>query len=240
MKRFGMLKPDAYPALRWSLFCGEALPVEVAEAWARAAPSSTVENLYGPTELTIACTLYRWDPERSPVGMRARARADRRAVSRDGSDRRRRASYAKSPPGDDGGAASDRPAGHARLLARSGEDAGPLRRAARPRADLLSNRRSGSPGRGASPIAYLGRVDHQIKIKGYRVELGEIEAALREATGIDAVIAVGWPRTDAGASGVTRSSEARSTISTTSAGESASHFRTTWCRGASTPFRHFR
>ncbi|MGY8739002.1 MAG: AMP-binding protein, partial [bacterium] len=27
---------------------------------------STLENLYGPTELTIACTLYRWDPARSP------------------------------------------------------------------------------------------------------------------------------------------------------------------------------
>ena len=22
----------------------------------------SIENLYGPTELTIACTLYRWDP----------------------------------------------------------------------------------------------------------------------------------------------------------------------------------
>ena len=36
-------------------------------AWAEAAPDSIVENLYGPTELTIACTLYRWDPERSPA-----------------------------------------------------------------------------------------------------------------------------------------------------------------------------
>ena len=60
MKRFGMLKPDRFPTLRWSLFCGEALPVEAAEAWAAAAPASVVENLYGPTELTIACTLYRW------------------------------------------------------------------------------------------------------------------------------------------------------------------------------------
>src|SRR6185436_4426398 len=42
------------------------LPAEVATAWARSAPASIVENLYGPTELTIACTLYRWDDERSP------------------------------------------------------------------------------------------------------------------------------------------------------------------------------
>ena len=33
--------PTRYPTLRWSLFCGEPLPVEVAAAWAAAAPSST-------------------------------------------------------------------------------------------------------------------------------------------------------------------------------------------------------
>jgi len=62
-----MLKPGQYPTLRWSLFCGEPLPVEIAEAWAQAAPNSVVENLYGPTELTIACALYRWNPHTSPA-----------------------------------------------------------------------------------------------------------------------------------------------------------------------------
>src|SRR5207245_171684 len=50
-----------------SLFCGEALPMEVAQHWQEAAPGSTVENLYGPTELTLACTLYRWDAATSPA-----------------------------------------------------------------------------------------------------------------------------------------------------------------------------
>ena len=66
MKRLGSLKPGAAPGLRASLFCGEALPVEVAKAWALAAPNSVVENVYGPTELTIACTFYRFDPAQSP------------------------------------------------------------------------------------------------------------------------------------------------------------------------------
>ena len=66
MQRLGMLKPDRYPTLRWSLFCGEPLPIDVARSWAEAAPESIVENLYGPTELTIACTLYRWDPSARP------------------------------------------------------------------------------------------------------------------------------------------------------------------------------
>jgi non-ribosomal peptide synthetase component F len=65
MKRLGELKPGLYPGLRLSLFCGEALPVELVKAWSAAAPNSIVENLYGPTELTIACTAYRWNGERS-------------------------------------------------------------------------------------------------------------------------------------------------------------------------------
>ena len=65
MKRLGTLKPGLYPRLRASMFCGEALPAEVARAWSEATPHSIVENLYGPTELAIACMFYRWDPARS-------------------------------------------------------------------------------------------------------------------------------------------------------------------------------
>ncbi len=66
MRRFGVLKPGMYPGLRLTLFCGEALPVETARQWALAAPNSVIENIYGPTELTIACTVYRWDNAKSP------------------------------------------------------------------------------------------------------------------------------------------------------------------------------
>jgi acyl-CoA synthetase (AMP-forming)/AMP-acid ligase II len=55
---------------------------------------------------------------------------------------------------------------------------------------------------GNGPLCYLGRLDNQIKVLGHRVELGEVEAAIREETGLDAVVAVGWPRTEAGAAGV--------------------------------------
>ena len=51
MRRKNLLKPNGFPTLRWSLFCGEPLPRASAEAWQNAAPQSTVENLYGPTEL---------------------------------------------------------------------------------------------------------------------------------------------------------------------------------------------
>jgi acyl-coenzyme A synthetase/AMP-(fatty) acid ligase len=52
------------------------------------------------------------------------------------------------------------------------------------------------------PLRYVGRLDNQVKVLGHRVELGEVEATIREETGIDAVVAVGWPRSPAGAAGI--------------------------------------
>ncbi len=65
-RRRGALRPGSMPSLRWSLFCGEALMRQDAGDWRQAASRSIVENLYGPTELTIACSSYRWVPEHSP------------------------------------------------------------------------------------------------------------------------------------------------------------------------------
>ncbi|MDY6995247.1 MAG: amino acid adenylation domain-containing protein [Actinomycetota bacterium] len=42
-------------------------------------------------------------------------------------------------------------------------------------------------------IEFVGRADHRIKISGYRVELGEVEAALRRIDGIDSAVAAVVP-----------------------------------------------
>lgn len=201
MRRLGMLKPDRYPTLRWSLFCGEPLPVDVANAWAEAAPASVVENLYGPTELTIACTLYRWERERGE-------REARHGIVPIG------APY----PGmtvlvADGELRPVAPGGEGELLL-SGpqvtlgywQDEEKTRAAfVRPPETSELHYRTGDLVRapvGDEPLLYVGRIDHQIKVNGYRVELGEVEAALREASGAAEVVALGWPRTESGASGV--------------------------------------
>ena len=193
MKRLRMLKPGLYPDLRWSLFCGEALPVEIALAWAAAAPASTVENLYGPTELTIACTLHRWDPATSPAscelgvvpigepypGMQALVVDERLREVAPGDAGELLMTGPQLTPGywndpEKTAAAFVVPPGHDRVFYRTGDRV----------------RRSD----GARPMVYLGRMDNQVKIQGYRVELGEIEAVIREETGADTAVALGWPR----------------------------------------------
>ena len=117
MMRLRQLKPRAFPGLRISLFCGEALTAATAVSWGQAAPESVVENLYGPTEVTLACTAYRCDgplPDDGivPIGAALDGAGGKGREFR--SDRSR--------PGYGRRIADGRPAGRARLLAGRGKD----------------------------------------------------------------------------------------------------------------------
>jgi amino acid adenylation domain-containing protein len=201
MKRLGVLREGRYPSLRWSLFCGEPLPGDLADAWVKAAPLSVLENLYGPTELTVACSMYRWDPKRSPAESRlgivpiGRPAPGMEALVVDEELR-------EVPPGTAGEL----------LMAGPQRTSGYWRNAeATARAHVLP------PGKASlfyrtgdrvfrpldhGPITYVGRVDHQIKVSGHRVELGEVEATLRGEPGVEAAVAVGWPTSVTGAAGI--------------------------------------
>ena len=63
MIKTGNLNPNSFPNLEYSMFCGEQFPTHIAKAWRRAAPNSTIENLYGPTETTIYITRYLYSKE---------------------------------------------------------------------------------------------------------------------------------------------------------------------------------
>jgi amino acid adenylation domain-containing protein len=201
MKKLGSLKPGRYPSLRFSLFCGEPLPVSSASAWLEAAPNSTLENLYGPTELTIACALYRWNPVRSPAecemdlvpigypypGMNVLV-ADQNlhevCPAEEGellmNGPQISAGYWKDSRRTE--SAFVVPAGRAEIFYRTGD------RVRRP----VNN----------GPLTFLGRIDDQVKILGHRVELGEIEAVVRKRSGLDGVAAIGWPVTASGHAGI--------------------------------------
>ena len=169
------LAAGAYPGLRHSLFCGEALPTLVAKEWAAAAPNSVVENWYGPTEATIACSRFVVDDgpipdDTVPIGT---AFPGMELLVQDGelllAGAQLASGYLNDP---EKSAASFITLADGKRAYRTGD-----------RAEI-----------GADGVArFLGRVDNQVKVRGYRIELGEIEAALRDASaGLNAV-ALAWP-----------------------------------------------
>jgi amino acid adenylation domain-containing protein len=193
MRRLGELKPGLYPHLRLSLFCGEALPVDVVRDWSSAAPNSVIENIYGPTELTIGCTSYRWDNRTSPAeceqgivpigepfeGMDAMIiDEDLRevAVGCEGE-------LIMTGPQLSKGYWCDEEKTKRAFVSVKGREGVYYRTGDRVRRS--------APNR---PLVYLGRLDNQIKVLGHRVELGEVEAVVRNLSGVDAVVALGWPR----------------------------------------------
>ncbi|HEX8091740.1 MAG TPA: amino acid adenylation domain-containing protein, partial [Blastocatellia bacterium] len=188
----GALTPGSMPTLRWSLFCGEGLPRVTAEAWQAAAPRSVVENLYGPTELTIACAAYRWDPVKSPIecindlvpigevypGLSHIVVDDALREVEPG----RPGELCIAGPQTSPGYWRDPELTAAHFFETTGAQ-GTIRRYYRT-GDVVMRR--------AGHYAYLGRIDQQVKVCGYRVELGEIESILRRAGCVEAA-ALPWP-----------------------------------------------
>jgi len=197
MRRKDLLRPGALPGLRLSLFVGEALSREIAELWQAAAPNSVLENLYGPTELTVTCFAHRWDPGTSPgrcvngivpIG-RPHPGVGAIVVDENG-----------DPVGD----------GHPGELLVCGPQTvpgywrSPEKTAERflelPVRMATMERRATFYATGdrvvigvSGEYAYLGRDDQQIKLGGYRIELGEIEAVLRRSPGVTEAVAAPWP-----------------------------------------------
>src|SRR5438067_824738 len=192
MRRLGELKTGSYPHLRLSLFCGEALPVEVVREWSSAAPNSVIENIYGPTELTIGCTSYQWDNRTSPAeceqgivpigepfeDMEALiVDEDLREVAVGGEGE-----LIMTGPQLSKGYWCDEEKTKRAFVSVKGREGVYYRTGDRVRRS--------APNR---PLVYLGRLDNQIKVLGHRVELGEVEAVVRNLSGVDAVVALGWP-----------------------------------------------
>jgi amino acid adenylation domain-containing protein len=199
--KLGLLEPGAFPTLRWSLFCGEALSSSLAAAWQRAANNSILENLYGPTEATIAITYYRWDSATSPAEcVRGLVPIgwpfDGQQVCAVNED------LAPVPPGDSGEL----------CLGGSQVTRGYLNDPEKTAKSFVRLKHTGDQvwyrtgdmvrqdERGC--LFYLGRRDFQVKVNGYRVELQEIDLVLREAARTELAVAIPWPLSEGSASGI--------------------------------------
>lgn len=201
MSRLNLLRPGLFPSLRYSLFCGEPLPEQSAVAWQIAAPNSTIDNLYGPTETTIAITSYRWHPKISsqachngivPIG-RAFDGQLTCIVDNDLNP------VLVGEPGELLLSGTQLTAGYWQNPDQT------LKQYVRLRGvDSTIWYRTGDRVIAGEDgyLSYLGRLDDQVKIRGFRVELQEVDCVLREATGSEQVVSVAWPIHDGSADGV--------------------------------------
>jgi len=169
------------PDVRKFWFCGETLAPEVAAELARRFSRAEVWNTYGPTEATVATTSLQITPDvigrfnPLPVG---RVKPGSRITIRDDEDR-------------------ILPAGARGEIVIAGPN---VARGYLGRPDLTERvfleveghraYRTGDAGHFESDLLFFeGRMDFQIKLHGYRIELGDIESNLHKLGAVrDAVV----------------------------------------------------
>src|SRR6266487_1976383 len=159
------------PRVRRFLFCGETLPPQTAAQLLKRFPKAEVWNMYGPTEATVATTSIRIDAgileQYSPLPV------------------------GHAMPGSEilivNGNLQLLPANQRGEIIIAGPNVSPGYLA---RPDLTSDAffqyrgqpayRTGDLGRFRDNLLFFeGRMDEQIKLSGYRIELGDVEANLR-------------------------------------------------------------
>ncbi|MFC3572157.1 amino acid adenylation domain-containing protein [Streptomyces yaanensis] len=196
--RLGTLTPNSMPTLRWSVFGGEPLTLDAAREWRTAAPGSRLEVLYGPTELTISCTAYRFpeDPAEWPGTPNGTAPIgtgypvlDLLLLDEDGRPSDHGELYVRGPLRFPGYLDPANNAG--RFLAPDGRPGG-----GEPLTDQHWYRTGDRVALSDGHLVHLGRTDHQVKIRGHRIELGEIEAMLRQQTGVRDALVLAVPAPD--------------------------------------------
>lgn len=182
-------------ALRLLLFAGEVFPVAQLRRLRRALPGATLVNLFGPTETNV-CTYHVVGPdipeahtEPVPIGIPCEG-LDTFVV-------------------DDDGRLVERPGIEGTLWVKGGHVMlgywnAPERTAAMLRPDprgrpgtacCTGDRVKILPDRG---YEFRGRRDHMVKVRGHRVELGDIEAALAAHPAVREAIAVPLPHVTQG------------------------------------------
>lgn len=195
MYQMKQLKRGAFPSLRQTFFCGEPLLGSIATEWQKAAPHSTITNMYGPTEATVMFTGEDFNSgcamSRDIVAIGRPFEGLSAAVATP--------EFKWLPQGERGelllsgpqlalGYLDDPEKTKAKFVEIDGE--------CWYRTGDLALRDSNGV------LHYLGRIDNQVKVLGYRVELEEIEFHLREVSGCESVAAIAWPQTGGSATGL--------------------------------------
>jgi len=177
LERF--LKELNLEKLKYSFFCGEGLPEKITEKWSHCVPNGEVVNIYGPTEATIVCVEYTWLPNVSakeavngivPIG-NPMAEVDTYVVDEVGKFVEQGVKgelCLGGPQVFDAYWDNEEKTASAFFTV---IDGGSSKRVYRT-GDICFVNHEGH-------LIYCGRLDSQVKIDGYRIELGDIESHAR-------------------------------------------------------------
>jgi len=162
-------------SLKTSLFCGEALQLDITTEWSKCAFNAEIDNVYGPTEDTIWCSTYRFKRNGTSKTYNGVISIGKPMVDCD-----------MQIFNDQGNSCETGVLGEL-CLAGNQLTPGYYKNQEKNRecffikdgirwyksGDLCYMDEEGD-------IMYSGRLDHQAKIQGFRVEMGEIEYHARE------------------------------------------------------------
>ena len=183
----GALEGRELPRLKTIVFAGEVMPNKQLNVWRRALPGRMYVNLYGPTEITVDCTCYIVDREfddADPLPIGKPWRGARVLLLKEDNT--------PAAVGEEGeicvlgsGVALgywNAPEQTAKAFVRN-----PLN----PDYPEIMYR-TGDLGKWDADgnILFCGRRDHQFKLRGNRIELGDIETAAATLEGVDKVCAL--------------------------------------------------
>lgn len=184
LDQFRMLKAGNFPSLTMSMFCGEALPLSLAVKWQQAANNSQVVNIYGPTEATIGISAYNLPRSENDIKHRNGVVSIGKIFS--GQKYHIVSPYPESEAGElclGGSQLTDgywyNPEKTAECFFTDDQDRWYKT------GDAVVMDKEGD-------IYYIGRLDFQAKINGYRVELEEINHTINQGFGLSAY-SVAWP-----------------------------------------------
>ena len=191
MAKFDVIGHGDFPALRRVLWCGEVLPTATLIHWMERLPHARFTNMYGPTEATCASTYFDIDTcptdptEPLPIG--TACTGEELFVLDDRMNPVEVGDIGELYIGGVGvgtGYWEDEEKTAAAFVPNPFVD----------ETEQVRLYKTGDLGRcdEHGVLHYVGRADTQIKSRGYRVELGEIEAALTALQGLreSAVVAV--------------------------------------------------
>lgn len=184
LKKLKILGSVKIPTVHTTLFTGEALPYKVATEWKTSAENTIVENAYGPTETTVWCLFYRLDmvtEEQTINGLCPIGKGlwgiDCKIINEQGKDvvdaergelivggDQIFKGYWNNPEKASQAFYND---ANGRKWYKTG--------------DIVVQNEYNN-------IVYINRKDNQVQVNGFRVELGEVEHAIKKASGLDNVI----------------------------------------------------